>query len=117
MRRSPHALRGPAQRAAADGLAEAGEDRERFRVDHGVFLIVGGAQPDFTAAHVDIAPLEVRADFDAAGDFDAGGIDPRDGAVALFLHPDRAVARNEEAGRGTERDCAGDGIGGGVDTL
>jgi hypothetical protein len=106
-----------AQCAAADCFAESRADRQRRRVDHHQRLVVGGAQPHQPAAGVDIAPFEIVADLGAARDGQFGRIDLSDRAVALLLHPHRALAGRQEPGRIAKRDRADHGVGGRIDLL
>ena len=117
MRRCPHALGCPAQRAAAHRIAHPRPDFEAGGIDHHQRLIIGGAQPHRAASGVNIPPFEVIAHLGAARDSERRRIDFGHGAIALFLHPHRTFACRQKARRIAQRGCADDRVGGRIDLL
>ena len=117
MRGGPHTGARIAECAAAGRRAHPRGDRERRGVDHHEGLPRGGAQPHLAATRVDVAVFQRLVHLDPARYRGGRRIDPGDGAVALFLHPYRSLARRQEAGLATERGRRDDGVGGGVDLL
>src|SRR6476659_3324820 len=71
----PHAVARVSDRPASARISNTGGNRQGARVDDGVCLIIRGAEPDPATTCVDVAPLEVVPDFDAAGHLTRHGID------------------------------------------